>query len=466
MSRLIRYSLITCAAVALLAAVAVLAFNIHLQSPGMRERLRQAAMETIGLPLTIHGVNYTPWGGIRLQGLVVPDMENEGVNFLEASEFRIVFRLLPLLRREFVVSRLVLNEAILTWRQNEAGKWRVPRDPSKAVAHVSGTPVIPQPSSAPEVLPPPPSVADAASPFRVTVERMEVLHSRILFENRDSWPLLDAEGIKIRADLDADGAAQGQAGIPEAVLAGLVVTRDLSSSFTLDRSGLLILPDIRADIAGGTFSGNGTMALREEGTPYAWELELAGFNLRELRIPPNVSGVQLEGLLNANFHLKGCNAPQRKLDGTGHVEVQGGRLVPPPNLRELGNSLNIQELSGMDLHEARADLRFQDDLIHVEPFWLRSDGIAVELRGTVARGGQLNLNGLLFLSPEVAAKLSILTRRELPPANREGLTDYRVLDFKVEGTLQNPQSNLLSRLLGGSLGGRIGGMLLRFLGVP
>lgn len=464
MPRLIRFSLIACVVAVLAAAIAVLAFNIHLQSPGMRERLRQAAMETIGLPLTVHNVNYTPWSGIRLQGLVVPDMENEGVNFLEASEFRIVFRLWPLLRREFVVSRLALNEAILTWRQNTEGKWRVPRDAAKATAHVAGTPVIPQPAPAPEAAPAPP--ADVAAPFRVTVERMEVRRSRILFENRDSWPLLDAEGISVQADLDAQGAAKGRAGIPEAVLAGLIVARDLSSSFTLDHAGLLALPDIRADVAGGTFTGNGTIALREEGSPYVWAFELAGFNLKELRTPPKMNGIRLEGILGARLHLDGRNAPQRKLGGTGHVEIQNGRLIPPPNLQEIGRALNIRELAGMDLHEARADLRFKDDLTHVEPLWLRSDEIAIELRGTVTRGGQLDLNGRLLLSPEVAAKLSSLTRRELPPANQEGFANYRVLDFKVGGTLQDPQSNLLSRLLGGGLGGQIGGMLLRFLGTP
>jgi uncharacterized protein involved in outer membrane biogenesis len=48
-------------------------------------------------------------------------MENAGVNFLEASEFQILFRLMPLLRREFVVSDLRLKEAVLAWRQKPNG---------------------------------------------------------------------------------------------------------------------------------------------------------------------------------------------------------------------------------------------------------------------------------------------------------------------------------------------------------
>lgn len=468
MPRPIRYFLIACAVAALGVILMVVAFNIYLQSPKMQDWLRQAATESIGLPLTVRSTSYTPWSGIRLQGLVVPDMENEGVNFLEASEFQIAFRLLPLLRREFVVSRLTLKQAVLTWRQNPEGKWRVPRDPGKAVAQVAGTPVLPQPSATSEV-PFPTTLEEPVltrTPFRITLEHTEIQRSRILFENRDSWPLLDADGISIQATLDSQRAAHGEVNIAEAALAGLVVVHGLSTPFTLDKNGILNFSDIRADVTGGIFTGHGSISLYEEGSPYTWALKLTGLKLQDLRQPPKMSGTQLVGVLNGQLDLTGCNAPQRQMRGTGNIEVTGGRLIPPPHLQEIGKGLGIRELTGMDLQEARATLRLEDDLTYVEPLWLRSNQIAIELRGTVARGGQLDLKGRLLLSPEVSAKLSLLIRRELPLANNERLPDYRVLDFTVSGTLQNPQSNLLAQLLGGGLGSQIGGMLLNFLGAP
>ncbi len=463
MPRLTRYSLIACAVVLVAATAGVLAFNVHLQSPGMQERLRQAAMETIGLPLTVRSSIYTPWGGIRLQGLVVPDMENAGVNFLEASEFQIVFRLLPLLNREFVVSRLSLKEAVLTWRQNAQGQWRVPRDPAQAVARPAGTPVITEATR--ESPPTPGHEMRAAAAFGARVERVDVLRSRILFENRDRWPLLDADGITVRAQLDGQGGAEGEAKIPEAVLAGLLVAREVGSSFTL-RGGLLSLPDISAQAAGGTLKGHGTIATREEGSPYEWGFELGGLKLQELRALPKLGGTRLEGILAARLDLSGRNAPQRKLLGTGRIEIAGGRLIPSAYLQEIGRILDIRELQGMDLHEARTDLRVEDDLIYIEPLWLRADEIAVELRGTITRGGQLDLKGRLLVSAGVAATIASRTGRELPPANHTGLADYRALSFKVGGTLQEPDSDLTSRLLGGGLGGQIGQFLLNLIGAP
>jgi hypothetical protein len=461
MARCFRPCLLVLAILVVLASAAVLAFNLHLQSPAMQERLREGAAETLGLPLNVRSTVYTPWDGIRLRGLVVPDMENSGVNFLEASEFQIQFRLWPLLRREFVVSRLCLKEAVLTWRQNTEGRWRVPRGADKAVSRPSGTPVQPEAAATPT-----PAAEEKKKPaFAVRVEGMEIRRSRILFENRDAWPLLDAEGITARANLQPNGDAQGEASVPEAVLAGVIVARDIGSPFKL-KKGRLKLPEIRGDISGGQLSGEGSIAVREEGSPYKWNLQLADFRLADLRLPASFGGTKFEGLLAAQLEVSGRNAPNRQVRGTGRLEVGGGKLVPPPHLQELGRALDIRELRSMDLQAGRADLRIEDDFIHVDPLWLRADEIAVELRGTVTRAGKLDLSGRLLLAPKTAARLAERTGREWPAAGQGELPTYRAVPFKVTGTLEKPESDLASRLLGGGIGGKIGEFFLNFLGAP
>lgn len=452
MSKCTRICLTAVGILAVPVVCAVLAFNLHLQSPAMQERLRQGAMETIGLPLTVRSAIYTPWDGIRLRGLVVPDTENERVNFLEASEFQIVFRLIPLLHREFVVSKLQLKEAVLTWRQNNEGRWKVPREPSNAVPLPAATPA-------------PPDEPSPTLGFGIRVESLSVLRSRILFENRDGWPLLDADGITATAELTAEGDARGEARVPEAVLAGLVVATGLSSSFTL-QDGQLILPDIRGDVSGGRLDGRGTVATGKDGSPYEWSLRLEDFDLAQLRLPSKLSANRLEGRLAASLDVSGRNAPKRQVGGTGRLEITSGRLVPSPYLQELGRVLDIRELRGMDLREAFADLRIDNDIVHLDPLWLRAEGLAVELKGTVTRGGNLDLAGRLLLSPQSAARVEKQTGRELAPAGTSALPDYRALDFTVTGSLQDPKSDLVKRLLGGGVGGRFGELLLNLLGAP
>lgn len=467
MRRCLRFCLILLAVVLVAVTGAVLGINIHLQSRDMQERLRTGAMEAIGLPLSVRSTIYTPWDGIRLRGLVVPDTENAGVNFLEASEFQIAFRLFPLLRREFVVRRLSLKEAVLTWKQNADGQWRVPRNPELAVARPAGSPTTIAPTAAqpsPAAVGTPAPAVSAAPAFDIRVESVLVARSRILFENRDSWPLLDAEGITARASLDGNGNAQGEARVPEAVLAGLVVARDLSGDFTLER-GLLTLPVIRGHVSGGTLSGSGSVATREPGSPYQWNLQLEQFKLQELKLPPKF-GTRFEGVLKAGLELAGRNAPGRQIRGTCRLEISDGRLVPSPYLQQIGRVLDIRELQGVDLRAAFADLRIEDDIIRVDPLWLQAEDLAVEMRGTVTRAGQLDLAAKLLLSPNLSRKLAERTNQELAPSGVPDLPDFRAVPFRVTGSLQEPRSDLASRLLGGGIGGQIGELFLNFIGAP
>lgn len=459
MPRCLRPCLIALAAVLGFVAAALLAFNIHLQSASMQEQMRRAAIDTIGLPLNIRSAYYTPWSGIKLRGLVMPDMENAGVNFLEASEFQIVFRLFPLLQKQFVASRLCLSEAVLTWRQNAGGQWRVPRDPALAMPATSITPAVtPPPAAATK-----PSVTESAPVFALRVETFEVRRSRVLFENRDGWPLLDAEGINASAQVEADGNSAGTATIPEAVVAGLLLAHDLGADFKLT-DGLLSLSAIRGLLADGQISGQGTVATRTPGSPYAWDLRLDGLNMARVTLPASFAGTRLEGILNANLLLQGQNAPQRELRGNSRIELTGGRLIPSTYWQGIGQALGIAELQSMKLSEAFAELRVETDLIHVEPLWLRGPEFAVELRGPVTRSGGLNLQGRLLLSPSVAARVSALTGRSLAPSSR--LEGFREVSFKVNGTMENPRSDLASQLLGGGAAGRLGEFFLNLLGTP
>ena len=358
MPRCLRPCLIVSATLVALAFAAVLAFNLHLQSNAMQEQLRKAAVDTIGLPLNVRSAVYTPWDGICLRGLVMPDMENAGVNFLEASEFRIMFRLWPLWRREFVVSSLQLNEAVLTWRQNAEGKWRVPRQPADAVPAPGGTPATARPSASPTPTPARPAleIVGAVAPepvIAVRVYGMEVRRSRILFENRDGWPLLDADGITARANLTSEGNATGEARVPEAVLAGLIVARQLATDFTLE-DGLLQLTGIRGEIAGGSLAGQGRVATATEGSPYEWDLQLEGFQMSELRLPSSFGGTRMEGVLAAHFTVQGRNAPQRRLQGRTRIDLANGRMIPSDYLKGLGQVLGIREMQGLYFREAYA----------------------------------------------------------------------------------------------------------------
>jgi len=193
---------------------------------------------------------------------------------------------------------------------------------------------------------------------------------------------------------------------------------------------------------------------------------LTGFQMTDLRLPASFGGMRVEGTLAADFALQGRNAPQRMIRGRSRVEVENGRLIPSSYLQGLGQLLGIRELQNINLSEARADFRIEDDFVYVEPLRLQAEDFAVEMRGPVTRAGGLDLDGKLLLSPPVAARLTALTRRQMPVTDNPDLAGYRELTFRVTGTLEKPQSDLASRLLGGGLGGQIGDFFLNLLGTP
>jgi hypothetical protein len=148
------------------------------------------------------------------------------------------------------------------------------------------------------------------------------------------------------------------------------------------------------------------------------------------------------------------------------LTVDGGRIVPSAYLRGLGQALGIRELQGMNFSEARASLRIEDDLLHVEPLRLRSEEIAVEMAGPITRTGALDLQARLMLSPPVAARLRAISGRDLPLTTDESLPGFSELPFRITGTLDAPQSDLATSLLGNGMAGQIGNFLFNLIGTP
>jgi hypothetical protein len=188
--------------------------------------------------------------------------------------------------------------------------------------------------------------------------------------------------------------------------------------------------------------------------------------MSELRLPDSFGGTRLEGTLGASFDVNGRNAPQREVRGKARIDLAEGRMIPSDYLQGLGQVLGIRELQGLDFREAFAELRIENDFIHVAPMWLRADEFAVEMKGPVTRAGGLDLKARLFLGPSSAARLAAVTGREFPAAEVEGMSGFRVVNFQVTGTLEKPQSDLAARLLGGGVGGKIGQFFLNFIGTP
>src|SRR5256714_4048511 len=103
--------------------VSLLGANLYVQSQATQARIQQELSQRLGMPLRIQRISVTPWGGLKLTGITIPQA-NAGIAppFLEAQDFRLHVRLRTIIWRPLVIKEVALTKPTVVWPQNESGK--------------------------------------------------------------------------------------------------------------------------------------------------------------------------------------------------------------------------------------------------------------------------------------------------------------------------------------------------------
>src|SRR5216110_3176948 len=127
MRKLRRLVVIALGALIGLGAVVLLGVNLYVQSQGAQGKIQQELSRSLGLPLKIRSMSVTPWGGLELSGITIPQTVSVGPkHFLEARTFRLRVRFLSFFSRRLVIKEVSLINPNVIWPQDTAGKWRLP----------------------------------------------------------------------------------------------------------------------------------------------------------------------------------------------------------------------------------------------------------------------------------------------------------------------------------------------------
>src|SRR5215472_7803180 len=148
-----------------LAAGLLLGVNMYVQSQGAQAKIQQELSRSLGVPLKIRSMSVTPWGGLELSGITIPQSASVGPkHFLEARTFRLRVRFLSLFSRRLVINEVSLVHPRVVWPQNTEGKWRLPKTQAARVETVSTN------------QPPTPSQSEAGTEFVPTNTTPAVTH--------------------------------------------------------------------------------------------------------------------------------------------------------------------------------------------------------------------------------------------------------------------------------------------------
>src|SRR3989442_5835575 len=139
MRKLRRITFIAFAAVIALGAIALIGVNLYVQSQGTQAKIQQELSRQLGTTLEIRSMSVTPWGGLELSGITIPQTSPVSPShFLEARTFRLRVRFLSLFSRRLVIKEVSLVNPNIVWLQDAKGQWRLPGSREKQGPTVSG----------------------------------------------------------------------------------------------------------------------------------------------------------------------------------------------------------------------------------------------------------------------------------------------------------------------------------------
>lgn len=472
MQKLLRVALIVLGAAIALAAFLLLGVNLYVQSQGAQAKIQQELSRRLGTTLRIRSMSVTPWGGLELSGITIPQTASIGSRyFLQAKTFRLRVRFLSLFSRRLLIKEVSLIKPRVVWPQDAHGKWRLPGSEQTQPAKSPAKPAdVPPPKAGSEVVqqqsvawatedstnapssPLPqvihksqrqaPILAVAAEVRRVSIE-----DGNFTFLDQTGGLLAKFTGVDFRTNIRSALAFHGDTKIAKISLRDRFFLEELRSPLRYEPD-VLELSKISARVANGDVNGYFAMQPEAEGSPFTTNVKF--HDVLAEQIVENAGGPKgmVKGKLEGNFHASGKTADPNALIGAGEISLRDGRVQQYSLLVLLGQLLQIEELKELQLEKAEAKYHLSPGSVTVDELTLHSPNIRLTASGNVGFDGSLNLDSRLAINDRIRGQLFKAIRQNFQPTADAG---YSAIGFQVGGTIDRPSTNLMDRLVGRDL---------------
>jgi AsmA-like protein len=467
--KLRRVAVIALGALIGLGAVILLGVNLYVQSQGAQAKIQQELSRSLGVPLKIRSMSVTPWGGLELSGITIPQTVSVGPkDFLEARTFRLRIRFLSLFSRRLVIKEVSLVAPRVVWPQNAQGKWRLPNvrgtrarpvannqppAPPQVQPAVESVPTnaLPPVTNANRVLPSPKAVVKDESPERERsfgvapeVRRVSVKDGEFAFLDQTGKLVASFAGVNFRTNIRSAQAFRGDAKVTRVSLRDRFFLDQLSSPLRYEPD-VLELSKISARVAEGQV--NGYFAIQPEAEDSPFTTSVSFHDVLADQIVENAGGPKgmIQGKLEGHFQASGKTSDPEALIGQGEISLREGRVQQYRLLVLLGQILQIEELQELHLEQADAKYHLSPGLVTIDELILRSPNIRLTSSGTVAFDGTLQLNSQLAINDRVRGQLFKAIRDNF---HRTDDPVYSAIEFQVGGTVERPSTNLVEQVVG------------------
>lgn len=429
--------------------------------------MEAAMLREWGVPVKIHALRYTLWGGFCATGvtLELPPSGGEGApSSLAIPTIVAKVGFFPLFSGRVVIRRLTFNDPSVVWVQGSEGKWGLCCKKQPVKPQASATPGVP-PEAAPTEQPPLPKEAPKAhkspqpEPKRKSLEfqiqTVRIKNAMFRFVDRQGRTDALLEGVTLRCPLDGPGKAHGTLAVGRVTLRDGVSVEEFGTPFRLE-NGLLSFPALKARLGEGSVWGSGTVGTKRGSQPFTLDLLFDGVNLNQLLAESrrDAQGAQRSaGVLHGNLDLYGTAGDTKSIRGLGQLQLRNGRMEQFPLLQMIGKVLSIEELKDVELRQAQLDLRADEGKIFVDSLVLESPNLQLAAQGTSGWDGALALAARLNINAKVRHQLPGWVDANFQPAPGGG--DHREIAFSIGGTLARPNTDLMQVMVGHKVGDQL-----------
>lgn len=450
-----------------LGAVVLLGVNLYVQSQGAQAKIQQELSRSLGVPLKIRSMSVTPWGGLELSGITIPQTVPVGPkNFLEARTFRLRVRFLSLFSRRIIIKEVSLIAPRVVWPQNKEGKWRIPDTRKARVRADSPSQGLTnsQAAAATESLQPEPShivtnpaTAPSSPQATVTVQhretrltvapevrRVTVQDGDFTFLDQTGSLVASFAGVNFRTNIRSGQALRGDAKVARVSIRDRFFFEQLRSPLRYEPD-VLELSKISARVAQGEV--NGYFAIQPEAEDSPFTVSINFHDVLADQLVGNAGGPKgmVNGKLEGSFQASGKTSDPEALSGQGEIFLREGRVQQYKLLVLLGQILQIDELQELHLDQADAKYRVSPGLVTIDELILRSPNIRLTSSGTIAFDGTLQLHSQLAINDRIRGQLFKAIRDNF---HRIDDPAYSAIEFRVGGTVDRPSTNLVEQVVG------------------
>jgi type II secretion system protein N len=442
LKRIAKIFLITVAVLAVLLFVGVWILNRWLKSPELHARVERELSLALKLPLKFQTLSLSAFGGLRAEGVTVPD---RGRNFFEATTFSAKNDFWSLLRGRIVFKEITVDAPKFVLRQRENGVWKLPDLPPDLQAELDAR------KSAKKSAEPKPAKTAEGTPKakksgEVLVGRIRITNGSAEFFEKDGKPYVSAFGIGATISNVREENVEGYAAIVRLVWHGEYAASDVGATVSYTTRGVII-DKFKGNMGGGSITGGFSNRLDQPGPPFNLKLHGDGVDIARAAAEADAPAPKLAGILTGSLSLKGIGDNKKSFTGNATFTLRDGFCREIEWVNQLGEIARQEDvdLSSFRIQELKGEFQIGGDRLLIKSLTAAAPPIGITAEG-ISRldGTRLDLKAKFLAEANFLAKRPNIAPQFGPPDANQ----MRAVAFNLTGSLGKPKQNLMEKITG------------------